>query len=358
MRVCRESTLPKSVSMKVNTPQIVKRIGTGVLVEQPTISVVIPAYNVAAFIADTLESAFAQTFRDFEVIVVNDGSPDTDQFNEVLAPYLEKIVYVKQPNAGASVARNTGIENARGEYIAFLDGDDIWHPEYLHSQLEFLKSGGFAMVYCDAELFGLSSVAGQTYMDQAPSSGEVDVDALLDLRCNVITSGTLARRHAIEKAGMFETERIQGEDFNLWVRIAHGGDAIGYQREVLLKYRVSPTGFSADSINRVTRSIDVFRRIDRRLDLTGTQRAIIERRITGFESDLAVEKGKAYLIGGNFNAARAAFADANRHRRSPKLAAVGILARIAPKTLLKLFRLRNAGEIVFIPDLDPTASSQ
>lgn len=336
---------------------IEKRIGNQVGKIPPRTSIVIPAYNVARFIADTLDSAFAQTDRDFEVIIVNDGSPDSEQLEKTLTPYFEKLIYVKQPNSGASIARNTGIENSRGKYIAFLDGDDLWHPEYLETQHKFMADGGHAMVYCDAELFGMPSVVGETFMVQAPSSGKVDVDALLDLRCNVITSGTIALKSVIERAGMFERERIQGEDFNLWVRIANSGASIGYRRDVLLKYRISPTGFSADSINRVTRSIDVFKRIDRDLDLTDGQRDIIKRRITGFEADLAVEKGKAFLLAGEFQKARSAFTEANRHRRSPKLAAISLLAGIAPKALLKLFRYRNAGEIAFIPDPDTAGRS-
>ena len=204
-----------------------KRIGTDV-VASPEISVVIPAYKVAEFITETLESCLAQTFGDREVIVVNDGSPDSEQLETAIAPFLERIVYINQTNTGVGEARNTAIEHSRGEFIAFLDGDDLWHPEFLASQLEFLTSGGYGMVYCNAELFGLPSVVGTTFMDQAPSNGAANVEALLDLRCNVITSGTFARKSVIEAAGMFESGREPSEDFHLWVRIAHSGSTIGY----------------------------------------------------------------------------------------------------------------------------------
>lgn len=328
-----------------------KRIGAESGEQVPRTSVVIPAYNVAEFIAETLDSAFAQTDRDFEVIVINDGSPDTELLDQVLEPYLEKIIYIVQPNAGASIARNTGIRNARGRYIAFLDGDDIWHADYLSSQLDLMAAGSYSMVYCDAELFGVPSVAGTTFMQGAPSSGKVDVNALLDLRCNVITSGTIALRSAIEKAGMFEDDRVHSEDFNLWVRIAHSGEPIGFQRDVLLKYRVRSTGMSSDSIYRVTRVIDVFKRLDRDVDLTAEQRAIITRRLTGFEADLAVETGKAHLLSGEFKLARKSFATANKHRRSLKLSFVSILSAVAPRALLKLYKSKDKGEIAFVPEI-------
>src|SRR6185369_5886632 len=102
----------------------------------PKVSVIIPAYNIASFIVETLESVFAQTFTDYEVIVVNDGSPDTENFEGALRPYLDRIVYLKEENGGASVARNAGLQAARGEFVAFLDGDDVWLPNYLEAQMD------------------------------------------------------------------------------------------------------------------------------------------------------------------------------------------------------------------------------
>src|SRR5581483_4665750 len=105
----------------------------------PRVSVIIPAYNAAAFIAETLDSVYAQTFADFEVIVVNDGSPDTEDLERELAPYREKLSYIKQENQGAAAARNTGIKAARGEFVAFLDADDTWLLAFLEKQLDLLE---------------------------------------------------------------------------------------------------------------------------------------------------------------------------------------------------------------------------
>ena len=90
----------------------------------PSVSLIIPAYNVAAFISETLASVFAQTFTDFEVIVVNDGSPDTEELERELARFIARVNYVKQENRGASAARNAGLRTPRGEFVAFLDADD------------------------------------------------------------------------------------------------------------------------------------------------------------------------------------------------------------------------------------------
>ncbi|HET6973737.1 MAG TPA: glycosyltransferase family A protein, partial [Pyrinomonadaceae bacterium] len=177
----------------------------------PLVSVIIPAYKVAPYLAETLESVFAQTFSDFEVILVNDGSPDTDEMEKVIEPYRDRIVYLRQENRGAGAARNTGLRSARGRYVAFLDGDDIWLPGFLSEMVSFID--GYDLVYANALLFGASQVAGLTYMDTNPSSGEVTCESLLAERCNIITSGVLARREPIVELGMFDETLRNSQDF-------------------------------------------------------------------------------------------------------------------------------------------------
>jgi len=314
----------------------------------PAVSVVIPAYNTADYIAETLESLFGQTFKDFEAIVVNDGSPDTMKLETVLEKYADDIVYIKRPNGGAGAARNTAIQHARGEIIAFLDGDDIWAPGFLESQYSFLTANGFDMVYSNADLFGSASVAGETFMDGAPSDGVADLDALIDLRCNVLTSATLVRKSIVERAGMFENERVHAEDFHLWLRIARLGAKIGYQKKVLLKYRVRPDSLSGDGISRITRSVEVFKRAARTIDFTNEQRQRVAIRISGFESDLAVARGKILLLDGKFRDAADAFSEANRFRKSPKLSAILWLSRFMPRTLSAFYKFTRRAEIDFV----------
>ena len=105
----------------------------------PLVSVIVPAYRVSQFIPATLDSILAQTFQDFEIIVVNDGCPDTEELERVLEPYRSQIIYLRQDNQGIAGARNTGIRASRGVYIAPLDSDDLWYPEHLAAQLAVLK---------------------------------------------------------------------------------------------------------------------------------------------------------------------------------------------------------------------------
>src|SRR5688572_13312922 len=99
----------------------------------PLISCVVPVFNGERYLSETLESIFAQSYRPLEVIVADDGS--TDRTPDTVAGYGDRIRYLKQENAGASAARNLGLEAARGEFIAFLDADDLWHAEKLQRQM-------------------------------------------------------------------------------------------------------------------------------------------------------------------------------------------------------------------------------
>src|ERR1700691_5526396 len=123
-------------------------------IAHPAVSVIIPTYSTAEFIKETLDSVFQQTFKDFEVIVVNDGSPDTAKLEYVLEPFRSQIIYLMRENRGPAAARNAAIRQAQGEYLAFLDSDDIWLPQYLEKQIEFLeKNTRLDAVYCDSRCF-------------------------------------------------------------------------------------------------------------------------------------------------------------------------------------------------------------
>lgn len=326
-----------------------KHVGRNVLTSLPKISIVIPAYNVAEYIVETLKSVADQKFREFEVIVVNDGSPDTEIFERMIRFMMDDIVYIRQPNAGAGEARNNAIRHARGEVIAFLDGDDIWMPEFLSSQYVFLINGNYDLVYCDAFLTGLNSPYRRTFMETAPSNGYADFNAILDLRCNVITSGTMARKQMIIDAGMFETERVRAHDFMLWLRMAKRGAKIGYQKDQLLKYRVHLDSLSGDSISRVEREIDAFNRVRRTIELDEEQQQIVTHRLACLEADLAVEQGKAFLLAGDYREAAVAFRVANRQRNSLKLSVITWLAQYAPRMLLRHYKKHRAADIALVP---------
>jgi len=310
----------------------------------PSVSVVIPAYNVAPYIAETLNSVFAQTFTDFEVIVVDDGSPDGEELERALGAYRERVRYVRQENLGAGAARNRGIRESRGELIAFLDSDDVWMPKYLEKQVRFLREGGHDLAYADALLFGDSPIAGKTYMQTAPSVGPVTFLSLVRNKSNILTSGVVARRSILIEVGLFNETLRNGQDFELWARLAKHGARLAYQRKVLLRYRCREGSLSGDAMNRIAREMRVYRYIADNYDLTEAERAELSRTMHLQRGAVDLTTGKLNLLDGQFDEARSSFERAHEVLGGWKLRAAVLMLRVAPRLLrrLALSRLRTA----------------
>jgi glycosyltransferase involved in cell wall biosynthesis len=316
----------------------------GVVDPLPKVSVVMPAYNAAPYIRETLESVFAQTFTDYEVIVVNDGSPDTKELEGALAPYLNRIRYRKQENLGAGAARNEGLRAARGEFVAFLDADDLWLPNYLHEQVKFIHEQACDLVCADAMHFGDSPLAGRTFMqafmETAPPTGEVTFLSLVSAEQSLVTSGVLARREPIIEAGLFDEGLRNSQDFDLWLRLTRQGSRLAYQRKTLLRYRYHENSLSGDEINRNTRQLCVLDKIETSFSLKPEEREVVFEAIARRRAILEYELGKLYVDQGDLKRARESFAKANALHRNWKTQVALLLSRIAP-SLLKRLRSRN-----------------
>lgn len=324
------------MSVAREVPGASVRAGAEVLASEPKVSVVVTAYKVAPFIAETLDSVFAQTLEGFEVIVVNDGSPDVEELEQALGPYAARLVYVVQENRGAGGARNTGLRLARAPLVAFLDGDDLWEPSYLAEQLREIEARKLDLAYTDALMFGDSALAGKTYMETAPSEGEVNFLSLIRGDCNVITSGVVARRRAVFDAGLFDETLRNAQDFELWARLAHRGARLGYQRKVLVRYRVREGSLSGDAQNRLAREWKVTRHIRDAYPLTAHEREEVERMLTSQQAAIDLERGKSLLGEGRFDEARDSIARARRVLGGWKLTAALLLLKVAPRLLLRL----------------------
>ena len=289
----------------------------------PAVSVVVPAYNVARFIAEALDSVFAQTFRDFEVVVVNDGSPDTEELERALAPYLGRVVYIRQGNRGPSAARNAGIGAARGHYVALLDADDAWLPEYLAEQTRALEARPeLDLIYSDALLFGAGAGAGRSFMETCPSRGPVTVESLLSQACAVITSCVVARREALVAAGLFDERYRRSEDFHLWVRMAHRGARLAYQRKVLARHRVRPDSLAGDPSVMQECAMGVYADLTSELELTPRARALAAAEIEKYGSCLALSRGKRALAEGDYGRAASELSSARALLRGAGLRAL------------------------------------
>lgn len=309
-------------------------------VHPPTVSVIIPAYNTAEYIAEALDSVFAQTFTDFEVVVINDGSPDTEQLERALEPYRERIIYIQQKNSGPSAARNVGIRHARGVFIAFLDSDDSWLPQYLSEQLKLLSNSREAgMVYSDAMLFGDSPLSGTSFFEAYPPRTPVNFESLLS-RGSVLTSYVVVRKQALFAAGLFDEELSLLEDIHLWLRVAHQTGEILCNRQVLATHRYRLRSQSHVTGKEMAETqIRYLKKLGRTLDLSDEERAALERETERTETDLATAQGKRFLAKGDFAGALRSLTVANRHRPSAKLQLTIYGLRIAPHLTRSLTHL-------------------
>ena len=308
----------------------------------PTVSVIIPAYNAAKYIAEALNSVFAQTFTSYEVIVINDGSEDTEELERELNSYRDRLHYIKQENQGAAVARNTGLHAAAGEFVAFLDADDTWLPNFLEKQVEFLKGSNADLVYADAFLSGESPLAGRTFMQMEPSRGEVTPENLLAIRVTVLTSTVLARKKPIFDVGLFDETFRRGQDFDLWLRLAKAGIRFAYEPEVLAHHRIVESGLSGDTKSQLERTLAVLKAIKNKEVLTASEDAALQVTMNRTLRGLALEDGKEKLRRKDFNGARQSFDEAKKFRHSWKLILVSLGLRVAPEMLWRLYNRRLA----------------
>ncbi|HET7220183.1 MAG TPA: glycosyltransferase family A protein [Vicinamibacterales bacterium] len=307
---------------------------------QPNVSVIVPAYNTAPFIAETLQSVFAQTYTDYEVIVINDGSPDTPALEVALAPFRHRIHYIVQENRGLSAARNAGIAIAKGQYVALLDSDDVWEPDYLAHQLKVLRQEDFAVVYPNATNFGDPMRAGRKFMDAHPSSGPVTIESLVTQQCNVMVS-VLARRDVLVAAGLFDESLRSSEDFDMWLRVVAGGWTIGYHRRSLVGSRLRRGSLSANGISMCQHIVRVLDKAARELPLTPAQRSLVAERRAYFTAMLRMNEGKRAFFAGDHKEALQALSDANAYLRRRKISLAIVLLRLMPGLLLRAYDMRD-----------------
>ncbi|HEX3703563.1 MAG TPA: glycosyltransferase family A protein [Vicinamibacterales bacterium] len=302
----------------------------------PAVSVIIPAYKAAVDVPEALDSVFAQTFTHFEIILVNDGSPDTLELEVAIARHRSHIRYIVQPNRGAGAARNAGIRAASGRYLAFLDADDLWAPDFLSRQTSYLEMHEqCALVYADAVISGESPLAGRRFTQNAPSEGPVDLRSVIEQRCNVLMSTVVARRQAVVAAGLFDEALRRGQDFDLWLRLALDGHEMAYQRDVLAFRRVRFSGLSGDTLSQLERAIDVLERFGERHPLPYDARTALRCRLVRLLSERELERAKLRLLEGNFAAARYHIEASQPKALRTRLALLGL--RVTPQLVRRVY---------------------
>ena len=226
---------------------------------EPLVTVVIPTYNRADYIAETIESVLSQTYRNIEVIVIDDGS--TDGTAQVVAPFIPRVSYVQQENAERGASRNHGLRLARGKYVAFLDSDDVWLPTKVADDVAYLEARpDVGLIHTDAVIIDAVGRELRVLRLKAPS-GRV-TGALLER--NFVTMAThLARASLVRDIGGFREEReLSGsEDWEMWVRLSLLTN-IAYLPRVSAKLRTHP-GNTMTNASAMRRSMNAAARLFR-----------------------------------------------------------------------------------------------
>jgi glycosyltransferase involved in cell wall biosynthesis len=221
----------------------------------PRVSVIIPALNAEAFLARAVRSVEAQTYSDYEIIVVDDGSTDA---TAKVAQSFKSVRYFHQFNQYQAVARNRGLKEARGEMVAFLDADDEWLPEKLERQLAFMDERGSRISYTDT--YYLKDDKRVRYSRLAPPyEGQILnplIDEWLDF-CFITMNTVVAEKRLLEEVGGFDEAApfYSFEDYGLWLQVALSGASFDYLDEPLAIYYRGHESDSSDSVVMLKRYV-------------------------------------------------------------------------------------------------------
>jgi teichuronic acid biosynthesis glycosyltransferase TuaG len=226
----------------------------------PSISIIMPAYNAKKYIAESIQSVINQTFKNWELIIVDDGS--TDQTSSIIKEQIEldkRIFYYYQENGKQGRARNYGISKSKGKYIAFLDADDIWFANKLDHQLIIIQNKNVELVFSDAITFNNSNeidISNTLKSFKGFCSVENGID--LFLKKNQIPILTvLVTKNALEKVAFFTEEKdVQNvEDYHLWLKLLFNGVSFFGAEEALAGYREHEASVTFKDINTVEKRI-------------------------------------------------------------------------------------------------------
>lgn len=279
------------------------------------VSVIIPTYNRAEYVTQAIDSVLAQTYTDYEIIVVDDGSADNTK--EVLLPYMDRIRYIYQENAGASAARNKGIKAAKGDWIAFLDSDDEWLPGKLAVQIRAVERHPQLVAHMvNVNLTNYNDLDQNSFLHcKFPFEGNegiIDDPFIQHFKYRTIAMpvAVMCLKECAIKAGLFDESFVCGVDYDFMCRLALQGSWGYCWDELVVAYRrcektVSLSAFKKDYTVMLRNQIKTHKKL-LEYELTESERKVVLSNLTGCLKGLGLE----FLLRGQGGEARKTYEEA------------------------------------------------
>jgi glycosyltransferase involved in cell wall biosynthesis len=305
----------------------------------PAVSVIMPAFNVEPYIGEAIESVLAQTYTDWELVIVDDGSKDGTRAvaERYRAAHPDRIVVVSHENRGLAAARNSALRVARGSVFALLDSDDIWEPGFLAAQMQFLEEHPeVAIVTGNATTLG-GALDGQPARPTDEKRPSPDLAQILRDETSVFIM-SIFRREVVDRIGGFDERFRTNEDYDFWVRAAFAGFKFIRNPKPLAFYRRHGNSLSASDVRMLAGILRVFHKARETAEAGSDAQRLIEQQIDRFETELLAAEAREALGRGDIAAASKNL-DALRQRRGGlKIEIAARACRLAPQTALWAYR--------------------
>lgn len=307
----------------------------------PAVSVIMPAYNVAPYIAEAISSVLAQTFTDYELIVVDDGS--TDETAAIVRTFMgrdPRIVLVQQENRGLAAARNAALRAASAPLLALLDSDDIWAPEFLAEQVAILDARP------DVDIVTGNAWTLGSHEDGLPARPTPDPRPAPNL-ATILTDElsvfimSVFRRRVYETIGGFDDMLRTNEDFDFWLRAAIAGFVFARNDKPLGYYRRRDDSLSASQVRMLRGALRVYYKQRPSLLMDARSLRLLDDSVQRFEADLIAAEARDAINQKDFSSANRHLSALNERRGGAMVRVAKLLARWTPNLLWRAYQMRR-----------------
>jgi glycosyltransferase involved in cell wall biosynthesis len=307
------------------------------------VSIIMPAFNVEPFVGGAIDSVRSQTFEDFELLVVDDGSTDgTAAVVERHERADSRVRLIRQPNHGLSTARNLALAQSTGAYIAILDSDDAWTPSYLASQIEILETRRDVDIVTANAWFLGGAQTGRTAGPTPDPRPDPDLRQLLRDETAVFIMSVF-RRRVYEAIGGFDESFRSNEDYDFWIRAAVAGFRFVRNDRPAGYYRRRDDSLSADELRMLKGILRVYEKTRQTILDRPAELAILDAQVERFETELMAAEARRALETGDHAGVKHYVLALHRRRGGAVLGIASMMAKWAPGLLSRAYHAKRVG---------------